>query len=284
MSLRAGLALCVVFILPGCSTGSREYELRGQVLGVDRQNAEVLVKHEEIPGLMAAMTMPFKVRDRSLIEDLATGDLIVARLVVSDDDAYLAGITRTGTAPPDVPPPAPVTPTGVERLKPGDVVPDQTFVDQDGRERSLRSWRGHPLAVTFIYTRCPLPTFCPLMDRYFADIQREAKTRPTLRDRVQLLSVSFDPQYDTPEVLKRHARTLGADPSVWNLVTGSRDGIERFAMRFGVIITRGTSPDGSDLTHTLGTAVIDRDGQLVKLYAGNEWTPSQLVADLESLQ
>ena len=283
MGCRAGVAVAL-FALVACGTGTREYELRGQVLGVDRDKAEVLVKGEEIPGWMSAMTMPYKVRDRSLIEHLTPGDLIDARLVVSGSDAYLAGIRRTGTAPLDAPPPAPLTPAGVEILKPGETVPDQTFVDQDGHERPLSSLRGRLIALTFIYTRCPIPTFCPLMDRHFADIQREVKTRPALSGRVQLLSVSFDPQYDTPQVLKRHARDLGADPSVLNFVTAGRDDIDRFARRFGVAITRGTLPDGSDLTHTLSTAVIDRDGKLVKVYAGNEWTPSQLLADLESLQ
>jgi protein SCO1 len=283
MFRRAGVAVCLV-ILAGCAGSAREYELRGQVLGVDRDKAEVLVKAEEIPGWMAAMTMPFKVRDRSLIEHVAVGDLIAARLVVSGNDAYLADIRRTGTAPPDAPAPAPVGPASAGLLKPGDAVPDQVFVDQDGRERPFRSWRGRLVALTFIYTRCPLPTFCPLMDRHFADIQRDVKTRQALRGRVELLSVSFDPQYDTPEILRRHAAALGADPAVWTFVTGSRDGIEQFAGRFGVVIISGHSPDGSDLTHTLSTAVIDREGRLVKLYPGNEWTPSQLLADLESLQ
>jgi len=134
-----------------------------------------------------------------------------------------------------------------------------------------------------MYTKCPMPTYCPMMDRNFAEVQKQIKASPALRAKVRLLSVSFDPKNDTPAVLKTHAKDVGADPSIWTFVTGSRDEIDKFAMTFGVTLVRGEAPDPNEIGHTLRTAIIDRDGKLVKTYTGNEWTPAQIVADLEKL-
>ncbi len=139
------------------------------------------------------------------------------------------------------------------------------------------------MALTFMYTKCPMPTYCPMMDRNFVAVQKQIASNPALRGRVGLLSVSFDPKNDTPPVLKKHARELGADEAVWTFATGDRDEIDRFAMNFGLTIIRGESPDPNEIGHTLRTAVIDREGKLVKSYTGNEWTPAQLVADLEQI-
>jgi protein SCO1/2 len=132
--------------------------------------------------------------------------------------------------------------------------------------------------MTFIYTRCPMPTFCPLMDRHFVAIQDTLKTDPALKN-VHLVSISFDPTTDTPPVLKAHAETLGADPDYWTFLTGDRDEIDRFAMRFGVTLTRNPA-DPLDIAHNLRTAIVDANGQLTKTYTGNEWTPEQILSDL----
>jgi protein SCO1/2 len=137
--------------------------------------------------------------------------------------------------------------------------------------------------LTFIYTRCPIPTFCPLMDRNFAAVQRKLKEDAALapaRRSVHLVSISFDPVTDTPPVLKKHARTLDADPKIWTFFTGDRDEVDKFAARFGVSVARSPA-DARDITHNLRTAIIDRSGRLVKVYTGNEWTPDQLIADLK---
>jgi protein SCO1/2 len=160
-------------------------------------------------------------------------------------------------------------------------VPDGAFVDQDGKPRDFASLRGSTLLVTFIYTRCPMPTFCPLMDRHFAAVQAKLKSDPRLA-RVHLVSISFDPATDTPAVLKQHAASLGADLSRWTFLTGDRDDIDRFAARFGVAITREMS-DPTNITHNLRTAIVDTRGVLVKAYTGNEWTPEQAIADLTAV-
>jgi protein SCO1/2 len=264
-----------------CGGGNaRQYELRGQVLAVDRAKGEITIKHEDIPRFMPAMTMPFRVRDARLLDGRAPGDLVTATLVVEETDAYLTAVAKTGFS--EIPAPeAPLPPAfGIELLKPGDAVPDQALVDQDGQVRALASWKGRVVALTFIYTRCPFPTFCPLMDRQFAAVQKAIADDPALRGSVRLFSISFDPEYDTPEVLRKHAALRGADPAVWSYVTAPSDEIDRFAARFGMSIVRGPTP--ADFTHTLRTAVIDREGRLAALHTGNEWTPDDLLRDIRN--
>jgi protein SCO1/2 len=269
-------------LVAACSRGQppKQYELRGQILGIKADEREVLIKHEDIKGFMPGMMMPFKVADARLLDGKQPGDLVTATLVLSGTDAHLSTLTRTGSAPLDVPPP-PTARSGFELLKPGEAVPDELLIDQDGRPRPLSSFRGHRLAVTFTYTRCPMPTFCPLMDRNFAALQREIKKSPSLGD-VRLLSVSFDPQFDTPRVLKTHAAKLEADPLVWTFATGDRDEVARFAARFGITIERAEQ-NPIDITHNLRTAILDAEGRLVKVHTGNSWTPTDLLADLKAV-
>jgi protein SCO1/2 len=263
----------------GCAGSERrEYQLQGQILSVSPDRLQADVKHEEIPGFMPAMTMPYKVRDAAEFSSLQPGDLINATLVVISNDAYLEQVRKVGAAPLEQPAGAPTASSGFELLKPGEAVPNVTFIDQDGRPREFASFEGAPVVVTFIYTRCPIPTFCPLMDRHFAAIQARVKEDPALRG-VRLVSVSFDPIGDTPPVLKKHAETLGADPDVWTFLTGDRDEVDRFASRFGVSITRAQN-DPIDIAHNLRTAIVGADGTLVKTYTGNEWTPAQVLEDL----
>jgi protein SCO1/2 len=134
--------------------------------------------------------------------------------------------------------------------------------------------------LTFIYTQCPLPTYCPLMDQNFATIQRSAAEDPVLRGKIRLVSVSFDPDFDTPAMLRAHATRRKADPSVWTFLTGDRATVERFAARFGVSVVRTAAP--RDITHNLRTAIIGLEGRILKLYSGNEWTPSTMLADLRA--
>jgi protein SCO1 len=256
----------------------KTYELTGQILGVKPEASEVLIKHEDIKDFMPGMTMPFKVKDPALIKSVQPGDLVTATLVVGDTEAYLSRLNKTGHQELDAPPAS--AGSGFELLKDGEQVPDQLLIDQDGKPRPLSSMRGHRIALTFTYTRCPMPNFCPLMDRNFQDVQREIKKTPALAD-VRLVSVSFDPQFDTPPVLKRHAQRLQADPLVWSFVTGERDEIERFAARFGVTIERAEQSP-IDITHNLRTAIIDAEGRVVKVHTGNSWTPADVVADLKA--
>jgi protein SCO1/2 len=256
----------------------RRYEVRGQILGVDPQKQEVLMRHEDIEGFMPAMTMPYRVQDPALLEGKQPGDLVTATLIVEEVSGYLSTLTTTGRAPLDAPPAGPLI-TDADLLKDGDVVPDQALVDQTRTPRPMTSLRGHRVALTFIYTRCPLPDFCPLMDKQFAQLQQEIKANPVLAD-VRLISVTLDPEFDTPAVLGRHAKALGADSGRWHFLTGERDEVLAFAKRFGVVAEPGDA--AAPVVHNLRTAVVDAQGRLVRAYSGSDWTPAQLVADLKA--
>jgi protein SCO1/2 len=254
--------------LAACAPPSRQYELRGQVLGVDRTRQEITIKHGDIRGFMPGMTMPFRVRDARLLDGRTAGDLVTATLVVEDADAFLSSVERTGHAPLTE-----ARPPRMDLVAPGEPAPDIRLLDESGTPRNLSDWRGRALAVTFTYTRCPLPDFCPRMDRQFAAVQRAVLADDRLRDRVRLLSVSIDPRFDTPEVLAGHARRAGADPRIWQFMTGDPDAIRGFASRFGVSIL----PGGADITHNLRTAIVGPDGAVVRLLGGNDWTPAELI-------
>jgi len=259
----------------------RSFTLHGQVLSLDLAHKTVVVKHEEIKGFMPAMTMPYEAQDVKLLDGIAPGDVIDATLVVFSNGAHLTTITKVGSAPLEKAPaeaPLPRASSGFELLKPGEPVPNASFVDQDGRTRSFADFRGDRVVMTFIYTECPMPTFCPLLDRRFAAMQKPLGDDAAMKD-VHLVTVSFDPATDTPPVLKAHARRLNADPARWTFLTGDRDEIDRFASRFGVQVSRAMN-DPRDITHNLRTVIIDKDGKLVKVYTGNDWTPEQILGDL----
>jgi protein SCO1/2 len=257
---------------------AKEYQLTGQILDVKPERKEVLVRHEDIPGFMPAMTMPYTVDDAGALAGKAPGDLITATLVVAETEAHLTNLTKTGHAPIEDATAPPITDSQI--LKPGDSVPDTALLDENNVSRPLTSLKGHRVAVTFIYLRCPLPEFCPLMDRHFAAVQAEVKKTPALAD-VRLVSVSFDPANDTPAALKAHAKALQADPAIWHFVTARAEDIKDFSARFGVTaFPSDESP--SVLTHNLSTAVIDPEGRLVKIRPGNMWTPADLIADLKA--
>ena len=273
MSRRSTEIVIVGVLLAGACSPSpaREYELRGQVLAVDPARQEITIKHEDIPRFMPGMTMAFKVADKNLLNGRVAGDLVKATLVVRDSDAHLRTLDRTGFAPVSATEPLPMA-----MLTAGERISDATFVDEKGAARRLTDWRGKVLVVTFIYTRCPLPNFCPLMDRHFKIIQDDIRSETAL-SRVRLLSVSLDPRHDTPPVLARHAAKLLADPEVWSFLTGEADAIDTFAKQFGVSISRGSESD-QDIVHNLRTAIIDGDGRLTTVLNGSEWTPSELLA------
>lgn len=282
MRIFSAFSLVLALLAAGCGGSSsgdrREFKLQGQVLSIQPNHKQAVIRHEEIPGFMSAMTMPYDVKDPKQYENLKPGDLITAKLVVLPTAAYLEEVRRVGDAPLEGQISAPGAASGFELTKVGSPVPNQTFVDQDGKSVTLESFRGSAVIVTFMYTSCPMPTFCPLMDKNFASIQAKLKENDNLL-KAHLLSVSFDPQIDTPPVLKKHAEKLGADPRLWTFVTGDRDEIDKWASGFGVSISRAMN-DPRDITHNLRTAIIDRQGNLVQVYNGNEWTPEQVVADV----
>ncbi len=264
--------LCVITVA-ACRPAGRQFDLRGQILAVDADAGVVTIRHGDIQGFMPSMTMPFKVRDRQLLHGRVVGDLVTGTLFVTDTDAYLIRLDVTGhgqvlqVARPPV----------AEVLQPGAEVPDARLIDATGRPFDLSSLRGSVVTLTFVYTRCPLPQFCPLMDRQFAAVLARVRAEPRLRESVRMLSISFDPEYDTPAVLEAHGRRVGADGTIWRFATADRRTIDTMAPRFGVVVVRD---DPNSITHNLRTAVIDRQGRLVTIYNGGDWTPDTLVTAL----
>jgi protein SCO1/2 len=258
-------------------TPAREYELKGQILAVRPERSEVIIKHEDIKGFMPGMTMPFTVKEPALLQGKEPGDLVTATLVVAEVGAHLRTLEKTGHAPLETaaPPPPP------DIRQPGDTLADAKLVDQNGAPTSLAAYRGHRVALTFIYTRCPLPEFCPLMDRNFAAVQKTLASTPALAD-VRLVTMTIDPAYDTPAVLKAYATRRGADPKIWSFLTGDPAEVNTFGSQLGIYVEHNPQ-SAIDITHNLRTAVIDAEGRLVKVHNGNSWTPSELVADLSAV-
>jgi protein SCO1/2 len=278
------LALLLAGVLAGCAHDeTKTYPIHGQIqaIGGARTDgrAELTLKHDDIPGFMPAMTMPYFVKDPHDVDGLAPGDIVDATLVLKGSQIYLQAIRKAGHAP--LPPDARGI-TIMDVMQAGDEVPDDPLQDQTGATRRLSDWRARALAVTFVYTRCPLPDFCPLMDRHFADLQRAIKDDPRLREKAHLVSVSFDPPHDTPAVIRAHAEARGADPAVWSYLTGTPAAIDHLTSRFGVSAI--ADKEAAEIfTHNLRTAIVDPGGHLVKIYSGNDWTPADILHDLRVL-
>lgn len=275
-----GVAVVVGMLwLVGCRVApppAPRYPIAGQLLAVQLDTGAVVLKHGPVAGYMDAMTMPFRVADRASIRERRPGDLITATLVVDGERSYLEGVRLAGTAP--LAGATGEAPPAIAYLTPGDTVPDAALVDHHGGSVSLTAWRGRAAVVTFIYTRCPLPDYCPLLDRRFAEVDRAAGADAALRDRVRLLSVSFDPATDTPDVLAAHAARLQASPR-WVFATAPPATVDRFAAAFGVNVIREAD---TTITHNLRTAVIDPVGRVARVYSGNEFTAAELLSDLRA--
>lgn len=276
------LLFAFVLLLAACRSEppAKRYELSGQILAVHAERQELAIKHGDIVGYMPGMTMSFPVETKSLMVGRTAGELITATLEVSGLVGKIVAITHTGNAPlPDDTNSAAMT-DGI--LAVGDAVPDAALIDQANQRRSLSEWRGSPVLITFIYTQCPLPNFCPAMNRNFASIQRSLASDATLKGRLKLVSVSFDPEHDTPAVLADFAAKHDTDPAVWTWLTGDRVTTDRMAAKFGVSVIR-PGASAADVTHNLRTTLVDADGRIAKIYSGTDWTPSSVLSDLRGI-
>jgi protein SCO1/2 len=266
----------------------KDYDLAGEVRAIKKESGQVVIHHREIPGFMPAMTMPFTIKDRELFDDLRAGDEVEGTLrvvseggVVKDYELTALVVTKPALRPlpsvtlrlRDGQPELGVTP---RRLEPGDAVLSFTMTTEDGRSLALDELRGKVVVLTFIYTRCPLPEFCPLMDRKFAALAAALEAVPERASGVRLISLSFDPEHDTPEVLRKHAQTQGAHPPLWTFAVARHDELAKVAPGLG--LTYG--PTATEIVHNLSTAVIGPDGRLAALFVGTEaktWTPTDLL-------
>ena len=266
---------------PTASAGAKRFDFKGKVVSIDKAKKEITVAHDDIKGYMPAMTMPFPLRADWAFDVLAPGSNITATLVIDSDAFWLEDpIISAGGSDPinsgqtDRPPDKNV----------GHEVPDFELVNQDGKPISIHQYRGKALLLTFIYTRCPLPDYCTLMSNNFAALNKKFAANQTLRDGTHLLSITIDPAYDTPKVLRSYGGAYTGEYTQekflhWEFATGKPDDIKHIAEFFGLTYFE----ERQQITHSLRTAIISPDGKVYKIYSGNDWNPADVLADVQKL-
>jgi protein SCO1/2 len=288
--LRKLLSLSVLFIfLAGChrsaetpaaSATPKSFTIRGKVLAV--KGAQITLDGEDVPGFMEAMTMDYRLKDPSVASELHPGDRITAKVLADkSDEGYtnirLDDIVVIAQARPDYKPPVSYhVPT------PGDQVPNFKLLNQSGRTIQLDQFRGKVVLLTFIYTRCQLADFCPRMSRNFADVDKALAADPALYKQTHLLSISFDPAYDTPKVLRSYGGAYTGNYTNekflhWDFAAPAEKDLGAVTQYFDVGVTPG---DSKSLTHSLCTVLIGKDGKVIQWYPTNEWQPDDVVATI----
>ncbi len=258
-------------------TNSQIFEVRGVVQEVNPEKKQVTIKHEDIPNYMPAMTMPFDVKTTSELAEIAAGDEVKFRLVVTEDEGWIEDIQKIGTSTNAVPEHQSVRVVrDVDALQIGDTMPDYTFTNSVGSKVSLSDFKGQALAFTFIFTRCPFPLYCPRMSRNFEETYNKLTAMPNGPTNWHLLSISFDPEFDTPAQLKRYSAAYNPDPKKWDFVTGSMTDIDAITEQFGLLIVY----DKGTYNHKLRTVVVNAAGKIQQIYIGNEWKSEELVEEI----
>ena len=281
------LTACVALALLGCGrpTTSDEkgdrYDTRGVVRGFSPDRSTIEIQHENIPGFMPSMTMPFVARDPKQIADLKTGDAISFRMVVTQKDFWIENVKTIRREEVDVAEPKRMSPvsTGSDaRLKEGDKMPRFNLTNQKGERISLDTFRGEPFVLTFVFTRCPVPNFCPRMSTNFEEVQSAIKTGSATLAKTRLLSITLDPDYDTPKILSDYAAFHHADPQIWTFATGDGKEIDSLTHAFSVY----RQNEGGTISHGLATALINSNGTVEKIWRGNAWTPADVTRAIQA--
>ena len=253
-----------LLLLPGC--GGTTHEVTGLVLAVNGSGGEITVSHDPIPGFMDAMVMPFVAASAGDLKDVRPGDRIAFRLTVRGGQSTIGDVRILSAAPAE----GSINTPALRSVPVGSALPPFTLTNQHGETISLESLRGKVVVAGFIYTRCPLPDYCPRVMTNLSALRDRFANRLG-RDLV-LLTVTFDPKYDTPQTLKEYGDRYGANVPGWHLLTGSADEIARVCAAFGVEYY----PDEGMITHTLQAAVVDREGRLAAAAEGRAYSARQL--------
>jgi len=264
---------------------AKRYDLKGKVVSVDRERKRATIEHEAVVGYMDAMTMEFPIHEDWVWDDLTPGSEIRAELVVDSsakDPYWLEKIGIVASAKPG----QSVPPVDERFAQIGKEIPDFQLTNQDGKRISTKDFRGKVLAITFIYAQCPLPDYCIKMSMNFSDAANRIMSEPEARDKFRLLSISFDPERDTPEKLRSYGIGYlgkGAKPdfSVWQLAVGSDKEVRAVADFFGLRYETDQN-NKTQINHSLRTAVISPDGKVTKIFAGNEWTANDLLREMKA--
>jgi protein SCO1 len=266
------------------NSAAKRYEFKGKVVSIDKAAKRATIDHDAIPGFMEAMTMEFPIHEDWVWDELHPGSEIRAELVVDNsakDPYWLEKIGIVAAADPNQPKPS-MNPNFAQI---GQSVPDFSLTNQEGKRISFKDFRGKAMAITFIYARCPLPDYCIRMSTNFSDTAHEINEDTELKNKTALLTISFDPQNDTPAKLKSYG--LGymgkgaTELGVWQLAVGSEAEVRKIADFFGLRYEVDQN-DKTQINHSLRTAVLSSDGKVTKIFAGNDWTTAQLLAELKA--
>jgi protein SCO1/2 len=271
--------ILALFALTACAQTNQEiHAAKGVVVEVTPAEKKVTIKHETIRGYMQAMTMPFDVKDTNELTGLTPGDVVSFRIVVQGDDGWIDQIKPTGVKSNTPPTTGPFRAVReVEPLNEGDRLPEYHLTNQLGQAISTAQFKGQALAITFLFTRCPFPNFCPLMANNFSQTAQKLLANPNAPTNWHLLTVTFDPEHDTPEVLRDYAKAHHAYPAHSTFATGSLMDITALGEQFGLAFWK---EEGSIINHNLRTIVIDPTGRVQKVFNGNTWQPEDLIAEL----
>lgn len=261
------------------STNERSFQVKGIVKAIYPKRKEIEIKHEDIPGYMPGMTMPFDVKDTNELAGLAPGQPISFRLTVTDTEGWVDRIKPTGPVVA-----AALTNASneqpihvVQPLQIGELVPEYDLTNQVGKVIKTTQFKGQALAITFLFTRCPFPTFCPRLANDFAETQQKLLSLANGPTNWQLLTVSIDPEFDQPEVLKAYAEAHNYDPAHWTFATGELGDIIALGNLFGLAFWRDST---GSITHNMRTVVINTEGRVQKVFEGNDLNVADLVAEI----
>lgn len=229
---------------------------------------------------MAAMTMPFTIKEPWAFDAAKPGDALRGTLVVDGARSWIEGVSVTRGDRWALPAAAPAAKGTWAPAERGTPLPEATLIDQDGRPLSLSTLKGRPLLVTFSFTRCPLEEYCPLMMQRFAAIEKATAADPALRS-VRLLTVTLDPEHDTPERLKaygaKYAAVGAASGRRWTLATGTPAEVKKLAGFFGLDYYTETT---GQVIHSLRTGLVDREGRVVQVFESNTWQIDEVLRSL----
>jgi len=265
---------------PTAAPTQQVFQVKGTIVELLPAEKSVRIKHEAVTNYMPAMTMPFEVRDTNELAGLEAGDQVGFRLTVTEQEGWIDQIKKLAGPKP---PPLPAAGgwrfvRDADPLNIGDAMPDYRFTNQLGQVVSFSQFRGQAFAFTFIFTRCPYPTFCPLMSSNFRAVQEALLNTPNAPTNWQLLTISFDPEWDSPARLKHYAEGMHYDPRHWSFITGDLGDIVTLGDQVGQYFARDA--DGAGISHNLRTVVVDARGRVQSIIRENKWKPEELGAEI----
>lgn len=241
----------------GSPAGAQTFAAIGVVMELPSDRRTVVIRHEAISNYMAAMTMPFPVKEPAALSGLRAGDKVSFQLHVTDDESWVDNFIRRGTA--QLPPPTKKVPVEPPPARP---LLHFKFTNELGQAVSLAEFPGQALAITFFYTRCPLPEYCPRLSKNFQEASQKLESMTNAPSNWHFLSISFDPEFDTPAMLKAYGQSYQYDPQHWSFLTGPDAQIHALAKACGVT----TSADGATINHNFRTLIIDAAGRLQTVF------------------